>query len=159
MIKMMEKDRPTFNFLTYLTKVKPHLITKDNVYIDEFNRQMVIELFRLDLVKSFEGTTRLLYTIASHYANLWKFDVAITPKQQRSSSYCNGFFHLSPHSRDYSHNLIWSRPFICRSGIRLFLIRRVIQPWMIDIAFTILRENINFTDEICEYAFKYCQTK
>ncbi len=68
------------NSLTYLTRVKPRLITKEDVYVDDFNRQMFIELFRLDLVRAFEGTTRSLYSIAGHYANLWKFDIEIISK-------------------------------------------------------------------------------
>ncbi len=56
----MEKDRLTYHSLTYLTKVKPHLIKKEDVYVDQFNRQMFIELFGLDLVRSFEGMTRSL---------------------------------------------------------------------------------------------------
>ncbi len=74
---MAEADRPTFNSLTYLTKVKPHHIVKEDVYIDHFNRQMLIELYGIDLVKMYEGTTRSFYTLEGHYTNLWKYDLPI----------------------------------------------------------------------------------
>ncbi len=77
MYRMAECDRPSFNTLTFLTKVKPHLIVKDDVYVDTFNRQMIVELYGSDIVKEYEGTTRSFYSLEGHYSNLWKYDLPI----------------------------------------------------------------------------------
>lgn len=73
-IKRNEMDRPTHNSLTYLTRVKPHHITRDAITIDHFMRNMMIEYYGFDPINEFEGTTRSFYSIEGHYANLWNFD-------------------------------------------------------------------------------------
>ncbi len=79
-VKSKEMDWPTFNSLTYLTTVRGHPIVPKPICIDEFNRALIIELYSVDLVKTFEGTTRSYYTIEGHYQNLWLYDQKIVKR-------------------------------------------------------------------------------
>ncbi len=79
-IKRKEMDRPSFHTLTYLTTVRAHPIFKEPIYVDDFNRAMIIKLIGVDLVKEFEETTRSMYTKEGHYENLWLYDQPIMAK-------------------------------------------------------------------------------
>lgn len=79
-VKMSELDRPTFNTLQYLTKVKPHWITKDPQLIDPFVEATLKEFLDPESLDQFQGYTRSFYTLEGHYQNLWLYDRQITRK-------------------------------------------------------------------------------
>lgn len=77
---MSESDRPTFNSLKFLTKVKPHHITRDSQLVDEWTRSILQDLIGHDPVEEFSEYTRSFYTLEGHYKNLWSFDRPIRSK-------------------------------------------------------------------------------
>lgn len=77
---MSESDRPTFNTLQYLTKVKPHPIRKSPQIIDHFVLETLQEYLNEETLIEFQGYTRSFYTLQGHYANLWLYDRPIVQK-------------------------------------------------------------------------------
>lgn len=73
-------DRPTNNSLLYLTKVRPHLLQRDNLIVDPYVYESLQELLGCNVVEEFGDYTRSFYTLEGHYHNLWKFDRPILPK-------------------------------------------------------------------------------
>lgn len=83
-IKNIEMDRPTNFTLDYITKVRPHLIRRDNFLIDPFVYDTLSSYIGVDVVKEFGDYTRSFYTLEGHYKNLWNYDRPILPKPQDS---------------------------------------------------------------------------
>lgn len=119
--KYSEMDRPTFESLQFLTRVKPHHIVKEPLYVDHFIRAMFYELYGLDLLKEFEGTTRSHYSLEGHYQNQWNFDKAITLKPSdaildEAIRIASEAFRLSRPVKSISWDNLASVPLITTSG-------------------------------------------
>lgn len=81
-IKNMESDRPSKRTLQYITKVRPHLIQRENFLVDNFVYDTLTNSLGVNVVEEFGQYTRSFYTLEGHYENLWKYDQSILPKPQ-----------------------------------------------------------------------------
>lgn len=118
---MAEADRPTFNSLRYLTKVRPHHISRDPWIIDHWAHGLLSDLYGTDAVNVFGRYTRSLYTLDGHYQNLWLFDRPILPKPDDPDldiaiAHTRKIFRLRPKVKSHGWYDLADVPFIPSSG-------------------------------------------
>lgn len=90
-----EMDRPTFNTLEYVQRVKPHRIVRDPWLVDPFAKECLEEMLGFSAVEAFGLYTRSFYTEEGHYNNLWHYDRPYSPRPTDSV-----FFDAVRHTQD-----------------------------------------------------------
>lgn len=119
--KRSEMDRPTFNTLEYVQRVKPHHIVRDPWLVDPFVKECLEEMLGCTAVEAFGLYTRSYYTPEGHYHNLWNYDRPYIPRPTDSV-----FYDAVRHTADtlrlpapvtpYSWHDLASVPFIASSS-------------------------------------------
>lgn len=79
-MKRSEMDRPTFNTLEYISRVRPHRIVREPWLVDHFAEECLSEMLDTSSVTAFGEFTRSFYTEEGHYDNLWKYDRPLLPR-------------------------------------------------------------------------------
>lgn len=80
-------DRPSFNTLEYVQRVKPHHIVRDPWLVDPFVQECLEEMLGCSAVEAFGSYTRSYYTLEGHYQNLWYYDRPYSPRPTDSIFY------------------------------------------------------------------------
>lgn len=116
-----EEDRPSFNTLRYITRVRPHLINREDWLIDPFVYDTMCNTLGVNIVEEFGEYTRSYYTLEGHYNNLWKYDRAILSKPNDHNLHLaiaktRSEFKLDAPVHAYSFNELASVPFISSSS-------------------------------------------
>nr|UUG74126.1 MAG: RNA-dependent RNA polymerase [XiangYun partiti-picobirna-like virus 4] len=119
--KRSEMDRPTFNSLEFVQRVKPHRIRREPWLVDPFVKECLEEMLDTTAVEAFGRYTRSYYTEEGHYANLWKYDSPYIsrpndPIFDRAIEIAAQKVALDPKPETHNWNNLASVPFIAGSS-------------------------------------------